>query len=133
MQQEELFLETETDAVKALAQRIGGLKALSSAMYPEAPPEVGHGNLLNKLNPTHAAVWSSIDAHLAKLVGAQHECHIYKWWCDDNDSYQRSQPTEPKDTDEELVERMEAAAAVMAKCVDILDRRKSASELKVVK
>ena len=132
MQQEDLFLETEIEAVKALGQRIGGLKALALSMYPAVPPEAAHANLLNKLNPNHAAVFSSEDSTLAKRVGAYHDCHIYKWWLDDKSGYQRSQPSEPKDTDEELVERMEAAASVMAKCVDILDRRKSA-ELKAVK
>ena len=133
MQQEELFIETEDEAVKALGQRIGGMKVLASSMYPDVPVEAAHANLLNKLNPNHAAVWSSIDRTLAIRVGAYHECYLLRWWHDDSEGFQRGQPTEPKDTDEELVERMEAAAAVMAKCVDILDRRKSASDLKAVK
>ena len=133
MEQEQLFIETETKAVEHLGARIGGMKSLALAMYLDVPPDVAHKNLLNKLNPNHAAVWSSEDRALAIRAGAHHDCHILKWWCDDNEGYQRSQPAEPKDSDEELVERMEAAAAVMAKCVDILDRRKSAKELKAVK
>ena len=132
MQQEQLFIETETKAVEHLGSRIDGMKVLGMAMYPDLPPDTAHKNLLNKLNPNHAAVWSSEDRTLAVRVGGHHGCHILKWWCDDNEGYQRSQPAEPKDSDEELVERMEAAAAVMAKCVDILDRRKN-SELKSVK
>ena len=123
MHQDQLFIETEIEAVGHLSARIGGKKFLAIGMYPDLPPEVAHKNLLNKLNEQHAAVWSSNDRALAIRVGSHHDCHILKWWCDDNEGYQRSQPSEPKDTDEELVERMEAAAAVMAKCVDILDRR----------
>ncbi len=132
MEQEQLFIESESSAVEALAQRIGGMKKLGALMYPELLGDDAHKLLLNKLNPKNRAVFSSEDSRKAKRIGAQFDCHIYKWWCDDKTGYQRSQPTEPKDSDEELVERMEAAAAVMAKCVDILDRRKSA-ELKAVK
>ena len=132
MEQEQLFIESEESAIEALAQRIGGLKKLGCLMYPNMLGDEAHKLLLNKINPKNRAVFSSVDSGLAKRIGAQFNCHIYKWWCDDKDGYQRSQPTEPKDSDQELVERMEAVAAVMAKCVDILDRRKSA-ELKAVK
>lgn len=133
MQQEQLFIETEEKAVEHLAARIGGLKALALGMYPDAPAEAAHKNLLNKLNPNHAAVWSSDDRARAVRIGALNDCHILKWWCDDNEGYQRSQPTEPKDSDEELVARMEQCASVMAKCVDILGRRGQSIDLKSVK
>ena len=132
MQQEQLFIETETQAVEHLAARVGGLKFLASVMYPDVPVDVAHKNLLNKLNPNHAAVWSSDDRSLAIRVSVHHDCLILRHWHDDNEGFQHSQPLEPKDSDEELVKRMEDAAAVMAKCVDILDRRKSA-KLKAVK
>ena len=133
MVQEQLFIESEESAIEALAQRIGGLKKLGSLMYPDLLADDAHKLLLNKINPKNRAVFSSADSSTAKCIGAQFDCHIYKWWCDDHEGYQRSQPTEPKDSDRELVERMEAAAAVMAKCVDILDRRKTSKELKAVK
>ena len=133
MEQDQLFIESEESAIEALAQRIGGLKKLGALMYPDLLTDDAHKLLLNKLNPKNRAVFSSVDSRLAKHIGAQFDCHIYKWWCDDTIGYQRSQPADPKDSDEELVERMEAAAAVMAKCVDILDRRKAATELKFVK
>ena len=133
MEQEQLFIESEESAIEALAQRIGGLKKLGALMYPDLLTDDAHKLLLNKLNPKNRAVFSAVDGRLAKRIGAQFDCHIYKWWCDDTIGYQRSRPAEPKDSDEALVERMEAAAAVMAKCVDILDRRKAAKELKAVK
>ena len=132
MEQDQLFIESEREAIEALGQRIGGKKMLAHSMWPDLDPEVALQKLLDKLNKKHKAVWSSEDSSAAKKVGGHHECHIYKWWCDDNEGYQRSQPTEPKDSDEELVKRVEAAVAVMAKCVDILDRRRAAKELKSV-
>ncbi len=126
MNQEELFIESEESAVEALAQRIGGLKKLASMMYPDLLIDDAHKLLLNKINPKNRAVFSSEDSRQAKRVGAQLDCHIYKWWCDDKVGYQRSQTLEPQDSDEELVQRMEDAAAVMAKCVGIMERRKSA-------
>ena len=131
MEQEQLFIENESSAIEALAQRIGGMKKLGCLMYPDLLGDDAHKLLLNKLNPKNRAVLSSEDSRAAMRIGAQLDCHLYKWWCDDTIGYQRSQPTEPKASDAELVERMEAAAVVMAKCVDILDRRKSA-KLKAV-
>ena len=131
MVQKQLFIESEASAIEALAQRIGGLKKLGCLMWPELLADDAHKLLLNKINPKNRAVFSSEDSRLAKRVGAQFDCHIYKWWCDDKTGYQRGQPSEPQDSDAELVERMEAAAEVMARCVDILDRRKSA-KLKAV-
>lgn len=132
MVQEQLFIESREHAVLAMAQRIGGTKKIASMCWPNEDIDTAHKRLLAKLDDNRREVLSADDWDLLVRIGAQQDCHILKWWQDDSTGYQRSQPAEPKDSDEELVERMEAAAAVMAKCVDILDRRKTAKELKSV-
>lgn len=133
MEQEQLFIESEESAIEALAQRIGGLKKLGCLMYPDLLGDDAHKLLLNKINPKNRAVFSSVDSRLVKRIGAQFECHIYKHWCDVDEGYQCGQPVEPKDTDDEIADRIEEATKVLAKALDIYAHRESTKNLTAIK
>lgn len=133
MEQEQLFIETREHAVMALAQRIGGTKKVASMCWPSEDIEVAHKRLLAKLDESRREVLSADDWDLLIRIGAQHECHILHWWASDNNGYQRSQPNEPKDSDDEIAQRIEDATVVLAKALDIYARRQTAKTSKVVK
>jgi len=133
MHQETLFIESREDAVKALAQRLGGLKRLASYAWPTEDIDKSHNRLMAKLDPSRREILSADDWDLLVRIGAEHDCHLLKWWADDTQGYQRSQPSDPKDPDDELATRIEQATAVLAKSLDIYSRRQSARTLKTVK
>lgn len=133
MQQESLFIESREDAVKALAQRVGGLKRLASYAWPTEDVDKAHQRLMAKLDAGRREVLSADDWDVLVRVGAEHNCHILKWWADDTQGYQRGQPCEPKDADDELAMRIEQATAVLAKSLDIYTRRQAARTLKTIK
>jgi hypothetical protein len=133
MQQESLFIESREDAVKALAQRLGGLKRLAAYAWPTEDVDKAHQRLIAKLDPSRREILSADDWDLLVRIGAEHECHILKWWTDDTQGYQRSQPTEPRDADDELAARIEQATVVLAKSLDIYTRRQAARTLKTIK
>lgn len=126
MQQEQLFIDSREHAVLALAQRIGGMKRLAGLCWPNDDIDTAHKRLLAKLDESRREVLSADDFDLLIRIGAQHDCHILKWWQDDETGYQRAQPSEPKDTDEQLAQRIEDATTVLAKALDIYNRRQAA-------
>lgn len=133
MEQEQLFIDTREDAIAALAMRIGGKKRLASLMWPNEDIDKAHHRLLAKLDSSRREILSVDDWDRILVIGATQGCHICKWWQDDNTAYQRSQPSEPKDSDDELAHRIESATEVLAKALDIYTRRLAARELKAVK
>ena len=133
MEQEQLFIETREHAVLALAQRIGGTKRLASLAWPNEDVDVAHRRLLAKVDEGRREVLSADDWDVFVQIGVQNDCHILKWWSDDQQGYHRSHPCEPKDTDDELANRIEDATKVLAKALDIYARRHEAKSLKVAK
>lgn len=133
IEQQQLFIESREEAVTALAQRIGGKKKLASLMFPTEPVDEAHKKLLAKISPTDRAVLSADDWDLVVRVGRENDCHICKWWADDRTGYQRANPSEPRDSDDELAERIESATVVLAKALDIYARRQGVNEIKAVK
>ena len=132
MNTEQLFIESREEAVAALAQRIGGKKKLASLMYPALPVDQAHRMLLAKLDEGRREVLSADDWDRICVVGREHDCHVAKWWQDDRCGYQRTNPTEPIDHDEQLVERIERAAEIFSKAMDVYNRRQAAKALKSV-
>ena len=83
MTNQELFIESLSDAINAAVMQLGGVKKVGTMLWPEKSAREAGSQLLNCLNPDHAQKLSLEQIDFLIDTARKHNCHdIHKYVCD---------------------------------------------------
>ena len=118
-----LYVETEIEALHALAQAVGGWKSLACLLRPELaddPDRAGRW-LSDALNDEKRDTWKGEHQLRALRIGKQHDCHVYAAWLNNAAGYEAPKPKAVQSERSRLLDENEKLQAQMRRNYERLD------------
>lgn len=83
MTNQELFVESLSDAISNAVNQLGGVKKVGAMLWPEKPIREAGNQLLNCLNAEHAQKLSLEQIDLILIAARKNNVHdVHKYLCD---------------------------------------------------
>jgi len=122
MNQEALFYDSFSDALKDVVKAAGGAKSVGCKLWPEKTPDAAHRTLLDCLNDARAEKFSPEQVLLLLKIGREVNCHAAMNYVARESGYDDPQPTEPEDERARLQREFVEAQRAMSKLAERMER-----------
>lgn len=122
MNQEALFYDSFSDALKDIVKAAGGAKSVGCKLWPEKTPESAHRILLDCLNDSRAEKFSPEQVLLLLKIGREVNCHAAMNYVARETGYSDPTPIEPEDERARLQREFVEAQKAMSKLAERMER-----------
>lgn len=122
MNQESLFYESFSDALKDVVRVAGGAKAVGGVLWPEKTPEAAQSQLLDCLNDHRPAKLSPEQVLLLLSLGRSKGCHAAMNYVTREAGYSDPTPIEPEDERARLQREFVEAQKAMSRLAERMER-----------
>jgi len=122
MNQEALFYDTFSEALKDVVKAAGGAKSVGCKLWPEKTPDAAHRTLLDCLNDNRAEKFSPEQVLLLLKIGREVGCHAAINYVARETGYSDPRPIEPEDERARLQREFVEAQKAMSKLAERMER-----------
>lgn len=122
MNQEALFYESFSDAIRDVIRAVGGMKSVGCKLWPEKTPEAAQSFLSDCLNENRPAKLSPEQVLLLLGMGRAKGCHAAMNYLARETGYSDPAPIEPEDERARLQREFIEAQKNMSRLADRMER-----------